>query len=407
VENLYQNSAAKKSTVVIILILGALTAVSPFSIDMYLPAFQQMADSLHTTVPKVSLSLSSYFIGMALGQLLYGPLLDRFGRKRPLYAGLVLYIISTVACLLSHSVEMLIVCRLFQALGGCAAGVASTAMVRDFFPEQERAKVFSMLMLILSVSPLFAPTIGSLLASAWGWQSVFIVLGIIMTLILLLVIFVLPEGHQPDVTVSLRAKPITENFLSIFRTPQFFSYALSGAFSFAGLFVYLAGAPSIFMDTFGLSEKQFGLVFALLSIGVVGGGQVNIQLTKRYKSEQIFKAALYVQVLATLLFLPGVALGWYGLTAHIILFFIFLSCIGLTYPNAASLALQPFQKNAGAAASLMGFLQMSAGALSSAMFGLLMYSASVSVGVLFIITTICGLILSKVKPRNTASEAGL
>ncbi len=399
--------AVKKNSVVLVLILGALTAVSPFSIDMYLPAFQQIATSLHTTVPKVSLSLSSYFIGMALGQLLYGPLLDRFGRKRPLYAGLVLYIIATIACILSHNVEMLIAYRLLQALGGCAAGVASVAMVRDFFPEQERAKVFSMLMLILSVSPLFAPTIGSLVAAAWGWQAVFVVLGIIMSLILLLVIFVLPEGHLPDATVSLRAQPIIQNFLSIFRTQQFFAYALSGAFSFAGLFVYLAGAPSIFMNTFGLTEKEFGLVFALLSIGVVGGGQVNIQLTKRYKSEQIFKIALYTQVLTTLVFLPGAIMGWYGLIAHIVLFFIFLSCIGLTYPNAASLALQPFQKNAGAAASLMGFLQMGTGAVSSAIFGLLSYSASISVGVLFIITGITGLVLSKIKPRNTVREAGL
>ncbi|RYE24231.1 MAG: Bcr/CflA family efflux MFS transporter [Sphingobacteriales bacterium] len=406
-ENTSKGTAAQKSAVVIILILGALTAVSPFSIDMYLPAFGQMAKDLDTTVPKVSLSLSSYFVGMAVGQLLYGPLLDRFGRKRPLYAGLVLYILATAACLLSRSVEVLIAFRFLQALGGCAAGVASTAMVRDFFPEQERAKVFSMLMLILSVSPLFAPTIGSLLSSSWGWQSVFVVLGIIMTLILLLVVFALPEGHQPDITVSLKAKPIINNFLSIFRTNQFFAYALSGAFSFAGLFVYLAGAPSIFMNTFQLTEKQFGLVFALLSIGVVGGGQVNIQLTKRYTSEQIFRAALMTQVLTTLVFLPGVYMGWYGLTMHIVLFFIFLSCIGLTYPNAATLALQPFQKNGGAAAALLGFLQMGVGALSSAMFGLLGFGASVSVGVLFLITSICGLVLSKIKPRAVVHSAGL
>ncbi len=386
--------------VVIILILGALTAVSPFSIDMYLPAFGQMATSLHTTVPKVSLSLSSYFVGMALGQLLYGPLLDRFGRKRPLYAGLVLYILATVACIYSGSVEMLIASRLLQALGGCAAGVASTAMVRDFFPQEERAKVFSLLMLILSVSPLFAPTIGSLVSTAWGWQAVFVVLGVIMTLILLLVIFMLPEGHQPDPNVSLKARPITQNFLSIFQTPQFFAYALSGAFSFAGLFVYLAGAPSIFMNTFSLTEKEFGLVFALLSIGVVGGGQVNIQLTKRYKSEDIFKAALYTQLATTFIFLLGAILGQYGLAMHIVLFFIFLSCIGLTYPNAASLALQPFQKNAGAAASLLGFMQMGVGALSSAIFGLLPYTASISVGVLFVATGVAGVVLSKTKPRK-------
>src|ERR1700749_2219104 len=147
----------------LVLILGTLIALSPFSIDMYLPAFQDIARSLHTTTAQVDLSLSSYFIGLAFGQLLYGPLMDRFGRKRPLYFGLALYIVVSVGCFTASSINMLIALRAVQALGSCAAGVASIAMVRDIFPVKDNAKVFSLLILVLGASPMIAPTVGSYL----------------------------------------------------------------------------------------------------------------------------------------------------------------------------------------------------------------------------------------------------
>src|SRR5580704_315058 len=149
----------------IILILGSLSTISPFAIDMYLPAFPGIADALHTSTARVALSVSSYFAGMAAGQLLYGPLLDRFGRKLPMYAGLALFMAASLLCLCSRTVEWLIVMRFVQALGGCAAAVAAMAMVRDFFPVHETAKIISLLILIISVSPLFAPSVGVFLSS--------------------------------------------------------------------------------------------------------------------------------------------------------------------------------------------------------------------------------------------------
>ena len=354
----------------IILILGALSTLSPLSIDMYLPAFPQMADAFHTTAAAISLSISSYFVGLSLGQIFYGPVLDRFGRKRPTYFGLTLFIIASMGCLKSPSVEWLIAFRFLQALGGSVAQVSSTAMVRDFFHAREAAKIFSILMLILGVSPLFAPTIGSLITLALGWQAVFVTLAGIVFLTLMATYFFLPEGHEPDPSISLKLKPIFKEFFAILKEPQFSTYTLAGGFSFGGLFVYVAGSPIIFMNVFHVSVRLYGILFAILSIGVIGGGQFNILLARKFRIESIFLTALMIQVATSLLFVIGALMGWWSLHETLVLLFICLSCLGLTYPNAAALALAPFSKNAGSASALLGFLQMGIGALASASVGL-------------------------------------
>src|SRR6218665_491160 len=186
----------------LIFILGTLTALGPFSIDMYLPGFPAIAKDFNTTVARVS--LSSYFIGISAGQLLYGPLLDRFGRKKPLYIGLLLYVLASVGCLFARSIDDLIVMRFIQAIGSCAAAVASVAMVRDLFPVKDNAKVFSLLMLVVGVSPMIAPAIGGYVTAGPGWQWVFVILAAMAVLIILAVIFVLPDSYKPDPTLSLK-----------------------------------------------------------------------------------------------------------------------------------------------------------------------------------------------------------
>jgi DHA1 family bicyclomycin/chloramphenicol resistance-like MFS transporter len=250
--------------------------------------------------------------------------------------------------------------------------------------------VFSKLMLILSVSPLFAPTVGSFISTTWGWRAVFFSLAAIVLAITVAVFFFLPDGRPADPTVSLRPRAIFGNFVEIFRHPRFLTYAVTGAFSFAGLFAYLAAAPSIFLGTFHLSERQFGLVFAALSVGVVGGGQLNLFFLRRFKMQDVFRAALYTQVAIAAIFLAGPFLGGYGLATHILLFFLYLSCAGLTSPNASALALAPFANSAGSAAALLGFLQMTVGSLAAAAFGLLTYQVSLSLGILFAATSLIG-----------------
>ncbi|MDB5155883.1 MAG: Bcr/CflA family drug resistance efflux transporter [Mucilaginibacter sp.] len=376
-----------------VLILGSLTALGPFSIDMYLPGFPAIAKSFHTTTAQVSLSLSSFFVGLAAGQLLYGPLLDRFGRKRPLYIGLVLYIIASAGCYFSTSIETLIVLRFIQAIGACAAGVASMAMVRDIFPLDQNAKIFALLILILGASPMIAPTVGGYVTEVFGWHLIFVILGIMALVILLTVIFFLPESYKADPTYSLKPKPIISSFLLVIKEPQFYTYAFAGAFAFAGLFVYVSASPIVFMEVFKVSAKTYGWIFAGLSVGFIGSSQVNNLLLKKYKSEQIIRVSLSVQVITSLLFLIGSWYNWYGLGGTIGIIFIMLCCIGTTSPNASALSLAPFEKNAGTASALLGALQLGLGALATLGVGILNSHSSVPMAAIMEISALIALLI--------------
>jgi len=349
----------------IILLLGTLSVVTPFAVDMYLPAFSTIAAEYRTSTSQISLSLSTYFIGFALGQMIYGPLLDRFGRKRPLYVGLALYILCSIGCAAAHNLHAFVALRFVEALGGCVAQVGAIAMVRDFFPVKESAKIFSLLFLMIGVSPLLAPTIGSLLLVGFGWRWIFVLLAAIALTILTAIALFLPEGHQPDASISLRPGPMVRGFWAIFKEPQFLTYTLSGAFSFAGLLGFVSGSSIIFMDGFHMGTKAFGIVFAVLVMGFIGGNQMNIFLLRRFNSQQIFLAALVVQVATGAVFFAGMRAHIFGLAATMALFFVFLACIGLTYPNSAALALAPYSRHAGRASALLGCLQIGTGALIS------------------------------------------
>jgi MFS transporter, DHA1 family, multidrug resistance protein len=356
---------SKRTYVTNILILGLMTTIGPFSIDMYLPGFDDIAHSLHTNPATVALSLSSYFIGLAVGQLVYGPLLDRYGRKKPLYVGLGLYIVATAICMQARDINTLIVLRFIQALGSCGAQVAAMAMVRDLFGAKESAKVFSLLLLVVGASPMIAPTVGAYVVVAFGWRTVFLILGIISVIVTFLTIFFLPESYAPDRSFSLKPGPTIRNFISVIRIRQFLFSALIEGFAFAGLFAYVSGSPILFMNIFHVDKRTYGWIFAFLSVAFIVLSQFNGLLLKRYTSFQIIKVALTGQVLVTVIFLAGTIAGWYGLGSTIALLFLFLTFLGFTYPNAAALALAPFDKNTGTASSLLGTLQMGIGALAS------------------------------------------
>lgn len=363
-------SHSQRNRTLIIFILGSLATVSPFAIDMYLPAFSQIALGLHTTTAKISLSVSSYFAGLAAGQLFYGPLLDRFGRKRPLYAGLLLFAVASLLCAGARSSEWLVALRFLQALGGCVAQVAAMAMVRDFFPVHETAKIISMLILILGVSPLLAPTVGGFVSVSLGWPWVFIVLASVALANLAIVFWYLPEGHPPDGSVVLHPRPICRNYAGVLQEPQFITFGLASAFALSGLLVYVTCSSIIFMEVFHVSARVFGLVFAGLAVGAIGSNQVNIWLLRRFSSEQIFRTALLVECPTTLIFLIGTHEGWFGLGATFVLLFISLTSVGFVCPNAAALALAPFAENIGSAVAMLGFLQIAVSGLASASIGI-------------------------------------
>lgn len=360
----------QKNRTIIIIILGLLSAIGPFSIDMYLPGFPAMARDLSVSVDMISYSLASFFVGVCVGQLLCGPLLDRFGRKTPLIVGMVLYMLASIGCAFSNNIEMLILSRFFQALGGCVGMVAPRAMIRDIFPLNENARIFSLMILILGVAPICAPTAGSYLISAFGWNSVFVALTLIGLIVLLAVIFGLPESKKADATYSLKAKPILTNYLSVLKVPQFYTYAFMGAISSAGLFAYLAGSPFVFMELFQVTEQQYGFIFAIIAAGLILCSQLNNQLLKKYTSQQITIVTLSVQTTVGILLLAGTALNLLNLYSTIALISLFLSCQGFAFPNSSALSMAPFTKNAGSASALMGALQMAFGALAAGIIGL-------------------------------------
>lgn len=355
---------------VLILLLGVLSAIGPFSIDMYLPGFPVIARDLDTSVDAVSYSLSSFFIGICLGQIICGPLLDRFGRKRPLYAGLVLYILASVGCAFSNSIELLIVFRFFQALGGCVGMVAPRAIVRDVFPLNENAKIFSLLILVLGVSPIVAPTVGSYIILHFGWHLVFILLAIVTAIILVAIVFYLPETKKPDPEFSLHPKKILGSFWFVLKDPQFYTYSLAGGISSAALFAYLSGSPFVFMELYQLSGQEYGWIFALIAAGLITCSQLNTLLLRKFSSEQIILVLLVLQTMIGFVLVAGTELHWFGLNGVITCIFLFLSCQGFSFPNSAALSMAPFTREAGSASALMGALQMGLGAIASALVGL-------------------------------------
>lgn len=386
----------------LILILGTLTALGPFSIDMYLPGFSAIAADLNTSVNKVSLSLSSYFIGISAGQLLYGPLLDRFGRKKPLYLGLAVYILASVGCALAVNIDAFILLRFIQAVGSCAAAVASMAMVRDLFPPQDTPKVFSLLMLVVGLSPMLAPTIGGYVTAGFGWHAVFVILAGMGTCVLLASRFGLPHTRKPDVSISLKPRPILANFQKVISNPQFYTYAFSGGIAFSGLFTYVAGSPLLFMDIFEVSEKTYGWIFAFMSISFIGTSQLNSILLRKFKSEQLVYFALSLQFLISAIFLILAANGWLGLYETIGMLFLYLGCLGLSNPNTAGLSLAPFSENAGSASALLGALQLGIGALASVAVGIFVKDSMVPMIAIMLCGTAMALLVLLIGRRKIA-----
>lgn len=388
----------------LILILGSLTALGPFSIDMYLPGFAGIAKDLNTSVANVSLTLSSYFIGISAGQLLYGPLLDRFGRKKPLFWGLLVYILASLGCAFVTNIDVFIGLRFIQAVGSCAAAVASVSMVRDLFPVKDIPKVFSLLMLVVGLSPMLAPTIGGYITEDYGWHTVFFILMFMGIIILLASQMFLPNSYEPNLSISLKPKPIITNFISIIKVPQFYTYVFSGSIAFSGLFTYVAASPILFMDIFKVDPKSYGWIFAFMSLSFIGASQLNSLLLRKFSSEKMIFGALLSQSIIAIVFLVLTMNDMLGLYGTITMLFLFLACLGISNPNTAGLTLAPFSRNAGSASALMGAIQLGFGAFASFLVGVFVKDSMTPIVVIIAVTTIAAFIvlnIGKIKIKNT------
>lgn len=349
---------------IIVLLLGLLSAFGPLSIDMYLPAFPLIAKEFGVNMNEVQLSLSAYLIGIAIGQIFYGPLTDRYGRKKPLYTGLFIYCISSLLCATSNDVTHLITYRFFQAVGSCAGMVISRAVVRDLYKPQDAARVFSLLMLIMGVAPILAPVLGGFLSDTSGWRSIFWVLCSISALTFLLMFFLLKETHQE--VIPLSPQNMLRNYSQIIRDRSFLSNALGLAFTNAGMFSYITGSSFVFVKHFGVSPTTYGWIFGMNAFGIIGCSQINGILLSKFNADKILKSVLLYGVLAAgLLSLlsvinPPMILICLGL-------FLYLPIMGIVGPNASAMALSHQKKLAGSASALLGTIQFSISGLMSAL----------------------------------------
>ncbi|HZW38126.1 MAG TPA: multidrug effflux MFS transporter [Ignavibacteriaceae bacterium] len=356
----------KKERIKIILILGFLTAIGPFSIDAYLPGFPAIAVDLKTDIEHVALSLTSYFIGISLGQLFYGPILDKYGRKKPLIIGLLIYIISAIGCGFSPSIYTLIIFRFLLAIGGCVGMVAARAIVRDVFPVYEIAKVFSWMMLVMGVAPIIAPVLGSIIVTTFGWRYVFVLMLIVAVSITFVIIKFLPETKEPDQSISFHPLKLVESYFSLFKEKKFFIYAIASGAASGALFSYISDSSFVFIELFGISTTIYGWIYGLNAFALISATQINRAWLSRNSSRVITRITIFIQFTFSLLLVLSVIVSMNYLII-MVLIFVYLFWLGFLNPNTTALAIEPFQRNAGTASAMLGSIQMIFGAGASAL----------------------------------------
>lgn len=354
---------SERSHLTFILILGALIALGPLSIDMYLPAFTRISAEFSVSLSQVEISLTSYFIGLAAGQLFYGPLADRFGRKRPLYIGLLIYIVSSMGCALSESMSSLIAFRLFQAVGGCSGIVISRAMVRDLFGYQESIHVFSQLILVMGLAPILAPLVGGYIAAVAGWRFIFWLVAVLAICCLFAIYFFIPETAKPH--EGARLKNAFRAYGAILSHSEFLRYAFTGGFAQAGLFAYITGSPFVLIQYFGVPPESYGWFFGFNAFGLILMSQLNRYAVKRFNHEVILSRAILCLAVAGVGLLMSIFFKL-GFLAFIIPLFAYVSTLGFVFPNTMAGALKNQGHQAGAASALLGTLQFTLATAASA-----------------------------------------
>jgi DHA1 family bicyclomycin/chloramphenicol resistance-like MFS transporter len=355
----------------LLILLGALQAFAPLSIDMYLPAMPVMEKVFHTSTAAVEITLVTFLAGFALGQSLYGPITDRFGRKPPMYASLALFILSSVACALSPSIPLMAVFRLFQAVGACGGSVISRAMVRDLFPPQDLRRVFSMLVLVLGVSPVIAPLIGSYLLLWFGWKAAYVTQAIMGVACLTGMHFRLPESLAHDAKRPLHWPVILGAYRQLIQDKTFLGASVVCGFSSAGIFAYIGSAPFVFISLYKVSTAHFGWLFGCVAAGMVTASQINGRLPHSIPIWRVLRVANLVQLGSGMLLLATVLTGIGGLPGVFIGLFGYVSAQGFVFPNGSAIAMMRHGKIAGTASALLGTNQFLLAAVATTFLGFL------------------------------------
>ncbi|WP_399884351.1 multidrug effflux MFS transporter [Streptomyces sp. BBFR51] len=386
--------ADRRTGLLVTLILGSLTATPPLAMDMYLPSLPEVTRSLSAPAATVQLTLTACLAGMALGQLVVGPMSDKWGRRRPLLAGLAVYVVATVLCALAPTVETLIAFRLVQGLAGAAAIVIARAVVRDLYDGVAMARFFSTLMLISGVAPVVAPLIGGQILRVTDWRGVFVVLVVVGVVLGAVVWAKLPETlpveerHAGGVGDTLRA------MRGLLADRAFTGYMLAGGFTFASLFAYVSASPFVVQEIYGASPQTFSLLFGLNSIGLIVVGQINGKiLVGRVRLDRVLGLGLLIVIAAAtaLLLMTLGVFGEVGLAPVAAGLFVLMSAMGISLPNTQALALMRVKKSAGSASALLGTSSFLIGAVASPLVGIAGEGTAVPMAVVQLVAAVVAL----------------
>lgn len=354
-----------------ILVLGALVALGPFTIDMYLPALPAITADFGSTDPAVQFTLTGTLAGLALGQLLIGPLSDALGRRRPLIAGTVVHIVASLLCLLAPNVAVLGALRALQGLGAAAAMVIGFAVVRDLYEGTAAATVLSRLMLVVGTAPVVAPSVGSVVLLHTSWRGVFAALAFLGVVLLLVAAAFLRETLPPSRRTALELRPVLRGYSTLFRDRQFVVLVLVAALGMSALFAYISGSPFVLQDQYGMDEQQFAFIFATGAIFLTAATQFNVVLLRRFSPKRIVTVALGASAFFGAITIVTTQLEMGGLWGFVVPVWLVLTASGFVLPNSPALALSRHGEAAGTAAAVLGAAQFGLGALIAPFVGIL------------------------------------
>ncbi|ECQ9327820.1 multidrug effflux MFS transporter [Campylobacter coli] len=349
----------------LIVILALMSSIAPLSTDMYLPALSHVEQSFQTNSFLTQLSIASFFIAFALGQLIYGPLSDIFGRKIPALVGIFFFIVSSLFCVIIDDIYAFIALRFFEALGGCAGVVIARAIVNDLFEIKEAAGIFALMMVFNSLAPMLSPTFGGILLEYFSWHSIFTTLFALGILLFLMILFGLKESAPHLKNKKFSHKEAMKSYKFVLKDKRFLTYVFCASFALAAMFAYITGSSFVFTQFFSLSEQKFALLFGVNALGFVICANINARLVRKFESEKILSKALMIMFVSTLILFINAFL-YPNLFLFEASIFTSIAMLGFITPNTTTLAMARFKEHSGTASAVLGFIQFAlAGLISS------------------------------------------
>jgi len=397
--NSKQTSISKPKRLWLALILGILSAFGPFSLDMYLPALPILADDLHTTTSYAQLSLTACMFGLAIGQIIAGPLSDMKGRRYPLIIGLLLYIASSILCIVSPSIETFIVLRFIQGAAGAAGIVISRAMVRDLYSGTELTKFFALLMLVNGAGPIIAPVVGGQLLHFTSWRGVFLILSLIGVVTLIGVTFGLDETLSKENRTTGGFKQIIQTYRHILKDRVFMGYVFAQSLVGAAMFAYISGSPFVLQKIYHLSPQMFSLCFAVNGAGIIIASQLTGRLVERINETKLLITGLGLAAMAGVSLLVAILIDAH-LLGVLIPLFVLVSCVGIVNTTTFSLAMKNKAKSAGSASSLFGLITFLLGGLLAPLVGIAGENTAIPMGIVIALADIGALLVYILVVRN-------